>query len=234
MFAAASADSVPAVALSTTHSTGQTFEQVVEQIRVRSELSLPDKIIPISRLRATDDDFIDVPDVGLVRMTIWSRRQLAALLGIRWDRWFSDEVVAPAVVLVEINLRFRRSSEIVEDPNPPLGRRGRAARGGCSAPSSRQRTPPLMTFASLRRWKTAFGAVLQLRFVRLDITAESSQYAVVSLEEVDLGIAKPDRHRNGFLIANSETGSRSLTLLVWIWRLVCTNGLVAPDVRSFG
>ncbi|HEY5284669.1 MAG TPA: DUF932 domain-containing protein, partial [Polyangia bacterium] len=60
------------------------------------------------------------------------------------------------------------------------------------------------------------------------MTDESSQYAAVNREDVDLGIAKPDHHRNGFLIANSETGSRSLTLLVWIWRLVCTNGLIAP------
>jgi hypothetical protein len=77
------------------------------------------------------------------------------------------------------------------------------------------------------------GRVQELCFVRLDVTDVSSQYAAVNREDVDLGTAKPDRHRNGFLIANSETGSRSLTLLAWIWRLVCTNGLVAPESSVF-
>jgi hypothetical protein len=82
--------------------------------------------------------------------------------------------------------------------------------------------------------KSALGGRLQeLCFVRLDVTDESSQYAAVNREDVDLGIAKPDHHRNGILIANSETGSRSLTLLVWIWRLVCTNGLIAPESSVF-
>ena len=77
------------------------------------------------------------------------------------------------------------------------------------------------------------GRVQELCFVRLDVTDESSQYAAVNREDVDLGIAEPDHHRNGFIVANSETGSRSLTLVVWIWRLICTNGLVATDSNVF-
>lgn len=56
---------------------------------------------------------------------------------------------------------------------------------------------------------------------------------MVSLAEVDLGVRGPDRHRNGFLIANSEVGARSLSILTWIWRLVCTNGMVAAASQLF-
>ncbi|MGO9291718.1 MAG: DUF932 domain-containing protein [Polyangia bacterium] len=55
----------------------------------------------------------------------------------------------------------------------------------------------------------------------------------MSLSEVDLGVKGSDRHRNGFLIANSEVGARSLSILTWIWRLVCTNGMVAAASQLF-
>jgi hypothetical protein len=234
MFAATEDRSVPLVVLSTTPLSGQTFEGVVGKVIARSVLTLPDQVLPISRLRATDDGFIEVPGVGMTSLTQWSRRQLAGILGIRWDRWFSEDLVVPADRAAEINLRFSRSSESLKIRTRRWAvdeeAKGEAVLRAFVSPTY---TPidDLRVFEAL---KSALGDRLhELRFVRLDVTDESSQYAAVNREEVDLGIAKPDRHRNGFLIANSETGSRSLTLLVWIWRLVCTNGLVAPESSIF-
>jgi hypothetical protein len=103
-----------------------------------------------------------------------------------------------------------------------------------SVPSCRPTYAPIDDLHVFETLKIALGGrVQELCFVRLDVTDESSQYAAVNREDVDLGIAKPDHHRNGFIIANSETGSRSLTLVVWIWRLICTNGLVATDSNVF-
>jgi hypothetical protein len=234
MFTATADRTVPIQALSTTPVTGHTFETVMEKVSANSALAIPDQVLPISHLRATDDGFIDVPGVGLTSLTKWSRHQLAMLLGIRWDRWFSDDLVVPADRAAEINLRFRRSTGSLKIRTRHWAddeeAHGEAVLRAFVSP----------TYAPIddRYVFEAMAMVLRhdlqgLRFVRLDVTDESSQYAVVSLEEVDLGIKKSDRHRNGFVIANSETGSRSLTLLVWIWRLVCTNGLVAPDSRIF-
>jgi hypothetical protein len=234
MFAATEVRSVPTAALSTTPLSGQTFESVMGRVSANSELALLDKVLPISCLRATDDGFIEVPGVGTTSLTQWSRRQLAGILGIRWDRWFCEELVPPADRAAEINLRFSRSSDSLKIRT----RRCRPDEGASSQAVLRAFVSPtyapiddLHVFDTLRN--TLGGRVRELRFVRLDLTDESSQYAAVCGEDVDLGIAKPDHHRNGFVIANSETGSRSLSLLVWVWRLVCSNGLVAPESSIF-
>lgn len=234
MFAATEVRSVPTAALSTTPISGQTFEAVMDKVSANSALALPDQVLPISRLHATDDGFIDVPGVGLASLTQWSRRQLAGILGIRWDRWFSEDLVVPADRAAEINLRFSRSSDSLKirtrDWAADEEAKGEAVLRAFVSPTY----APIDDLYVFEALKSVLGGRLQeLCFVRLDVTDESSQYAAVNREDVDLGIAKPDHHRNGFLIANSETGSRSLTLLVWIWRLVCTNGLVAPESQVF-
>ena len=234
MFPATEDRSVPIAALSTSRLPGQTFEEVFNSVSARSELALPDQVLSVSRLQATYDGFIDVPGVGRSSLTPWSRRQLATLLGIRWDRWFADDLIAPADRAAEINLRFQRSNDTLKirtrrwsaDETP----KGDAVLRAFVSPTY----APIDDLCVFERLGRVLGEQTSgLRFVRLDVTPESSQYAAVSAEDIDLGIAVPDRHRNGFLIANSETGSRSLTLLVWIWRLVCTNGLVAPVSQIF-
>lgn len=234
MFAATEVRSVPTAALSTTAPSGQTFEKVMDKVSANSALALPDQVLPISRLRATDDDFIEVPGVGLTSLTGWSRRQLSGILGIRWNTWFSSDLTVPADRAAEMNLRFSRSSETLK-----IRTRRWAAHEEAKGEAVLRAfvSPTYAPIDDLQVFETLNGVLggraQELCFVRLDVTDESSQYAVVSRQDVDLGIAKPDHHRNGFLIANSETGSRSLTLLVWLWRLVCTNGLVAPESSVF-
>jgi len=234
MFAATEARSVPIAALSTTAPPGQTFETVMAKVSANANLALPDQVLPISRLRATDDGFIEVPGVGTTSLTQWSRRQLAGILGIRWDRWFSEDLVVPADRAAEINLRFSRSSDSLKIRTRRWAAdeesKGEAVLRAFVSPTY----APIDDLCVFEAMAKVLGKRLhEFRFVRMDMTHEYSQYGVVSLEEIDLGVAKPDRHRNGFVLANSETGSRSLTLLVWIWRLVCTNGLVAPLSHTF-
>jgi hypothetical protein len=231
MFASTFDSTVPR-ALSHIPDPGLTFEDVLDRVTKRSDLALPDQILPLLQLHACHDGSIEVPGLDQLSLTTWSRRQLANLLGIRWDRWFASELVAPADRAEEINRRFRASSGTLKI---------RASRNASEDSSSGYAvlrafvSPTYTPIDDLRLFETV-GSVLagqldDFRFVRLDITAESSQYAAVSLDEVDLGVVKSDRHRNGFLLANSEVGSRSLAFITWIWRLVCTNGLVAPESR---
>jgi hypothetical protein len=231
MFASAVPSAVPHV-LSHIPDPGLTYDEVLDQVTKRADLALPDQVLPLSQLRATPEGTIEVPGLGQLGLTVWSRRQLAGILGIRWDRWFASDLVVPADRAEEINRRFRVSGETWKI---------RARRPVADEISSGYRvlrafvSPTYAPVDDLPVFDT-LGSVLAgqldgIRFVRHDVTVESSQYAAVSLDEVDLGIAKSDRHRNGFLLANSEVGSRSLTFLSWIWRLVCTNGLVAPMSR---
>jgi hypothetical protein len=233
MFASAVPSVSPQV-LSHPHPNEQTFDEVFDKVTSQADLALPDQVLPLSRLRATDDGFIHAPGLGQLSLTTWSRRQLANLLGIRWDRWFASDLVVPADRAEEINRRFRVSENAWKirarrwAPTEPAA--GDAVLRAFVSPTYAP-VDDLPVFETLRR--VLPGEVDGFRFVRLDLTPQSSQYAVVSLAEVDLGVRGPDRHRNGFLIANSEVGARSLSILTWIWRLVCTNGMVAAASQLF-
>jgi hypothetical protein len=216
------------------HTNEQTFDEVFDKVTSQADLALPDQVLPLSRLRATTDGFIDAPGLGQLSLTTWSRQQLANILGIRWDRWFASDLVAPADRAGEINRRFQHSNGTWK-----IRARSRAADEPATGDAVlRAFVSPtyapiddLPVFETLRR--VLPGQVEGFRFVRLDLTPQSSQYAVVSMAEVDLGVRGSDRHRNGFLIANSEVGARSLSILTWIWRLVCTNGMVAAASQLF-
>jgi hypothetical protein len=233
MFASAVPSVSPQV-LSHPHPNEQTFDEVFDKVASQADLALPDQVLPLSRLRATDDGFIHAPGLGQLSLTTWSRRQLANLMGIRWDRWFASDLVVPADRAEEINRRFRASENAWKirarrwAPEEPAA--GDAVLRAFVSPTYAP-IDDLPVFEMLRR--VLPGEVDGFRFVRLDLTPQSSQYAVVSLAEVDLGVRGPDRHRNGFLIANSEVGARSLSILTWIWRLVCTNGMVAAASQLF-
>jgi hypothetical protein len=232
MFASLATD-VPRV-LSNHPDAGLSFEQVLGQITKRHDLARPDQTVPLSSLRATDDGFIDVPGLGKLSLTLWSRRALARILGIRWDRWFASESIAPADRALEINRRLRVSSNLWKIRARGLGPdEPQTADGVLRAFVTPTYAPidDVEVFETLAR--SLAGQLDAFRFIRRDVTVESSQFAAVHVEEVDLGIEKPDRHKNGFLVANSEVGSRSLTILAWVWRIICTNGLVAPESKLF-
>jgi hypothetical protein len=231
------ADVVPTVSpqvLSHPHSNEKTFDEVFERVTSQAELALPDQVLPLSRLRATDEGSIEVPGLGQLGLTIWSRRQLANLLGIRWDRWFASDLVAPADRAEEINRRFRASSGEwkirARRCAPDESAAGDAVLRAFVSPTYAP-IDDLPVFETLGR--VLAGQLDDLRFVRMDMTPQSSQYAVVSTAEVDLGVRGADHHRNGFLIANSEVGARSLSILTWILRLICSNGLIAQAAQVF-
>ncbi len=233
MFASAASTTVPSV-LSQSHPGEKTFGEVLEQVAKQADLALPDQILSLSRLYATQDGYIEAPGFGRLVLTQWSRRQLAAILGIRWDKWFAEELVAPADRAQEINLRFRRSSET----RKIRARRFAADESALGRGVLRAFVSPTYAPMDDMQIMETLGRVLgsqvdELRFVRLDLTDESSQYAAVNIEDVDLGLGKVDRHRSGFVLANSEVGSRALSVFAWIWRLVCTNGLVARTSKAF-
>jgi hypothetical protein len=213
---------------------GLPFEDVLGQVAARHDLALPDKVVPLSTLRATHEGLIAVPGLGDLSLTPWARRSLARILGIRWDRWFASDTIAPADRAIEINRRFQSSAELWKIRS--RCRFGDDTPGGDGVLRAFV-TPTYAPIDDAEVFETMglalAGQLDEFRFVRLDVTFESSQYAAVRHADVDLGLAKPDRHKSGFLVANSEVGSRSLGLLAWVWRLVCTNGMVAPESQLF-
>lgn len=212
----------------------RSYEDVLGHVAGQADLAIPDQVLPLAKLRATDEGLIEVPGIGPLALTDWSQGQLATKLGVRWGTWFNDNLVEPSEQAEEINRRLqRRGGEL-------RIRARRWARGETPMGEGVLRallTPgyapidDLLVFETLGR--VLGGRLEEFRFIRADITPESSQFALVTVRETDLGVRVPDRHRSGVLIANSETGSRALTLQAWFWRLVCTNGMVVSDSRIF-
>lgn len=87
---------------------GRSFDEIREEATARRDLAYPDAVLPAARLRATADGRLDVPGVGELTLTEWSRGQLSRMLGIRWERWFDETLVSPEERADEINRRLQR------------------------------------------------------------------------------------------------------------------------------
>ena len=68
----------------------------------------------------------------------------------------------------------------------------------------------------------------ELRFARVEYTDRSSHFVAVGEAEIELGDSSPDPHRGGFLLRNSEVGAGAASIVEYLFRQVCTNGLVVP------
>lgn len=211
-----------------THRTSRSFDVVREEVNARASLFFADQVLPLVRLTATETGELDVPMIGTVSLTPWSRTQLARMLGIRWDRWFSDALVSPAERADEINRRLSR-----HDGTWKL--RTRRYAPGEEGPGDgvlRAFVGPQYEAIDDARLFDRFASVLgsrvaEYRFVRVEHTDRSAHYVALSDREIDIGDGRPDPHRGGFLLWNSEVGAGAVGLLEYVWRLVCTNGLVA-------
>jgi hypothetical protein len=209
---------------------GHSFDEVRAEAAARGDLAYPDQIFPLARLHATSEGRLDVPGLGELALTDWSRGQLSRMLGIRWDRWFDETLVSPEERADELNRRLQRHR------GDWKLRARRRAPGEDIAGDGVLRAFVSPTYAPIDdgrvfdRLAAALGQrVLDFRFIRTALTAATSQYVAVTGAEVNLGLRTFDPHLNGILIANSEVGARALVVVVYLVRLVCTNGMVAHD-----
>lgn len=213
--------------LQTLPSGSKDFGAVTAQVSARADLGLPDHVLGLQDLRFNGYANVEVPDVGEFALTDWSRRQLASILGVRWDKWF--QTARTEEIADEVNRRLRRSNfemkiRLARHPGDPddHGTDGvlRAFLGPTYTPID-----DVQVFDSLRA--NMNSELASAKFVRTAVTDRSSHFAGVAGDPVDLDTSgKPDWVYPGFLIRNSEVGFTALTIDVFIFRLVCTNGLM--------
>ncbi|MCC7539356.1 MAG: hypothetical protein IT379_24240 [Deltaproteobacteria bacterium] len=202
---------------------GKTFDEIQQIVATRAAKNLPDVVVPLAEVAMLVSGSLVLPDRRAVAMTPWSQRQLASLLGVRWDRWF--EMATPEERADEVNRRLRRM---------PVERKLRLTRDTSEVNDGviRAFLGPGFTPIDDHRVIEAISATVRLdefRFVRIDVTDRTSQYAAVSAEAIELGTGgKSDLMLPGFQIRNSEVGFAALTVDCWMWRLHCSNGLILP------
>lgn len=203
----------------------KSLDDLIARFESQEALENPDVVMPMHRLRMTAQG-LDVPDVGTFALTDWAREQLAARVGVRWDRWFAK---ASAVERAgELNMRLERTSAEVRLRTSRYGTNGSGTAGTLRAFVS-----PGYTAIPDSRIAHLLGRVLdnagELGVRRVDTTDRSTTYVV--------GVGKPFRpgesHEvgdvwGGLLVRNSGVGFASLSLSLHLERLLCKNGMTAP------
>jgi len=212
---------------------GRSFDDIRSEAAGRGDLALPDIVLPFSRLRATPEGNIAAPG-GELALTDWSRRQLARTFGVRWEHWFDESRVSPVERADELNLRFRRTEGEMKIRSRRLAPGEDLRADGVLRAFVSPTYAPIDDARVFDRLASALaGRVDDFRFLRVSLTAATSQYVAVAAAETDLGARSFDPHLTGFLVANSEVGARALTVVAYLVRLVCTNGMVAHDADRF-
>lgn len=209
-------------------SSARSISVLMAELQEREALENEGIIVRMSTLRLTAEGTITVPELeGAFAFNDWSRAQLAATVGVRWDRWFAR--MSGAEQADEVNRRFAARSERVLVRTSKVVPPGGAARGTLLALLS-DSFCPIADSKLLTLLMTALEPVeSDISVVRHALTERSTTFV--------LGLGKPfrpgDDHEvgdvwGGLTIRNSSVGFASLSVLASFTRLLCLNGLVAP------
>lgn len=205
----------------------RTLFDLVERFQGQESLQNEDAVMPLSRLRMTPEETIEVPGIGTHVMNDWSRKQMSSLLGLRWDRWFQN--ASGQERAEEINRRLARASEDVKV------RTTRAVEGGEEADGT-LRALVMPGYSPIEDSEVARLVLAAMRHIdgemqviRADVTDMTTSFVV--------GIGRPYRVGGpgdvgdvwgGLLVRNSGVGFASLLMVAHLVRLACRNGLVCP------
>lgn len=204
-----------------------TLRHLRDQFARRESLENPDVIVPTKALRLTEEGTLAVPDLGnAFAFTDWSRRQMASLVGVRWDRWFAR--MSPGEQSLEVNKRLWMRDDRLKIRTSRSGSPNGVA-GIVSALVSPTFTPLADTqvLDLLNEALTPVEPVTHV--VRHFVTDRTTSYVV--------GIGKPFRPGDNkevgdiwgcLSIRNSGVGFAAASFVASLTRLLCKNGMTAP------
>ena len=206
----------------------RSLKNLITQFETQEANDLADLTIDLKSLSMNALGNIQVPQLDMeFALTDWSKRQLANLVGVKWDRWF--EHAAPDEQADEINRRFGRYDQEIKlrltrqtDPGAQADGTLRAfvSPGFTAIPDSRIARMMLLAMQSIDE---------ECRIIRADITDRSSSFVIgVGQPYVVGGPGSVGDVWGGVLVRNSGVGFSSLQVVLHLTRLACRNGLVVP------
>lgn len=239
------------------------FDTVHEEVQNLADLNYDDVTIDMEKIRVLPDKtneknpniFLEVPDIGILRMTPWSEGQLGSALGIRWNKWFDPDHIPPEEIQEELVRRFSRT----QDKRKIRARRfpkNVPGRDQCDGIIRAILSPTYSSIDDIRmfdRMKARFrGQMDDMGFMHHLGTSfyndKASHFSMVA-DPIDMGpidrnhpdksvrdiydIAEkegqlPERDwvYNGLHFRNSEVGYTAVTIDSTCFRLVCLNGCI--------
>jgi hypothetical protein len=213
------------------HNRPRTLHDLLGEFEAEEARENPDITLPLSSLRMEADGLIRVPEFGMHAFTDWSRRQCAALLGVRFDRWFENATGAERAE--EMNRRLARASSSVRLRTAKMKEPTAPPDQGVDGILRAFVTPGYSPVADSRLARLVMAALgpreQELRLVRSDVTDRSTTYVVAIGEPYRKGQGGTvGEVWGGILVRNSGVGFASLLVTLHLTRLLCLNGMVAP------
>jgi hypothetical protein len=198
---------------------GRAFSSVFADVMQRADAALPDRVVHVADLRFTTEGRVALPGGAEYALNPWSQRQLASLVGVRWDKWFAAST--PAERAEEVTRRLSRQ---------PGELKVRAWRDDTGAAQGIARAFLAPTFTPIddrrifeRMHAMMRGLVDEYRFTSVVFTDATTHYTAAHVEAFDLD---GDLLHPGWHLRNSEVGASALSLDDHWLRLVCQNGLM--------
>lgn len=204
--------------------TRSTLGELIAALEDQESYDNADVVVPTRDLHMVNANYLATPDGAEYCLSDWSRRQLARLLGVRWERWFENA----------------DDRAIAEDINRRLGRTGGEVRlRSRQSPGTTDEIRAIVSpgFTAVKDSEIARGVQLALLHtgadapvLRFDATERSTTFVV--------GVGQPYRPGGdgrvgdvwgGLLVRNSGTGYAALAMHLFLVRLACLNGMVVPE-----
>jgi hypothetical protein len=206
----------------------RTLPALATEFEEREALENPDIVVPLSELRLlSDEELVEVPRLGSFRFTDWSRRQMASILGLRWDRWFENANTREKAE--ELNRRFARATDTMRLRTTKTPHADEPGDGTLTAFVSPGYTP-VRDSAIAKKLVMALAVVdSDLALIRSDLTDRTTSFVVKVGKPYRIGgPGEVGDLWGGLLVRNSGVGFASLFLSMFLHRLVCRNGMTAP------
>lgn len=241
------------------------FEEVCDIITRLADQNFPDKTVALKDIRVvlSEKDAacvnLEVPDIGVLELTDWSKRQLGSKLGITWDKWFNPDYISTKEIEEEMKRRFTRTGEVAKIRSRRFDTRTsnrKLADGYIRGVLSPSYSPidDVRIFDRLR--KNFAGQMSDFDFMQdrrkgTFYNDRASHYSIVSspinmgpvdrkhrdarvrrfyeMAEREGKLPEEDWVYQGFHFRNSEVGYTAVTMDSSTFRLVCLNGAIVSN-----
>ncbi|PKL46187.1 MAG: hypothetical protein CVV42_17350 [Candidatus Riflebacteria bacterium HGW-Riflebacteria-2] len=201
------------------------LQTLADHIGIVESHDRPDIITNLSDLKMNDDLNIVVPSEGNYALTPWSRRQIANLLGFKFDKWFENADNAEKAF--ELNRRFNRATGQIKLRTTDMTDAN--ADGTLKAFVSPTYSAVSDSMLSNLILHSVQQNDCQIPVIRANFTDKTLSYAIrIGDPYESLSSSAVGTIWGGILIQNSGVGYASLSISLHLMRLVCTNGMTAP------
>jgi len=239
------------------------FDEVRERVETLHGLNFDDATVDMEKIsvisnedKKKPDIMLDVPNIGQLTLTDWSRKQLGSMLGVKFDKWFDPSVIKADEMEEEIKRRFSRTRQACKvrarrfDDDDPMNGQADGVLRALLSPSY----APIDDVRIFERMESKFrGDVEKYKFVKNhlgeDYYNDRASHYTMACNEIDMGeinmnhpdpkvsyIYKlaaaegqlPDRDivYQGLHLRNSEVGYTAVVIDSMMYRLVCLNGAI--------